>query len=417
MSKTIMAGCDLHDKTIVLSIACERQQAGHFTFANTSAGRRKMQETLHKMAKETGSKRIVLVYEASSLGFGLHDELRQNDIEAYVLAPTRIARSTSDQRNKSDQRDADQLLDIVRSHVLAGTKLHSVWIPSKELRDDRELVRARLELVTKTTRVKAQIKSLLKRNSLQSPTPGKCWSKVYRAWLRGLSDDSRQPNGMRVVLGSQLRGLESLEAEIKTLEEAVGALAQSARYQSAVESLCIDQGVGLLTAMVFLTELGDPKRFTNRRQVAAYFGLTPTSHESGERSDRKGHITRHGSGRVRRMLCQATWTRFRFDPEEKERYETAKASKHKKIAVVAGMRRLAIRMWHHACDVGEGTTAERLANCRAKRLGSGSTEEGPPLPASGRLGPQAAARSSTRVRGDGEGGRGSRKPRQRKTAG
>jgi transposase len=374
-----MVSCDLHDKNMVLAIACGREgKTVRATFANSSAGRLKMRQKLHQMAEEHGAKRIVFVYEASSLGFGLHDELQDDGIEAHVLAPTRIARSTSDQRNKNDQRDADQLLDILRSHVLAGTKLHSVWIPSKELRDDREVVRARLELATKTTRVKAQIKSLLKRNSLQSPTRGKVWSKLYRAWLRGLVDDPKQRSGLRTVLGSQLRSLESLEAEIKTLEDAVTDLANSQRYRSAVEALCIDQGVGVLTAMVFLTELGDPHRFQNRRQVAAYFGLTPTSHESGERSDRKGHITRHGSGRVRKMLCQATWTNFRFDPQAKERYEKATASRHKKIAVVAGMRRLAIRMWHHACDAGNGTTLERLANCRGKRLGSGSTEGGRP---------------------------------------
>jgi len=103
-----------------------------------------------------------------------------------------------------------------------------------------------------------------------------------------------------------------------------------------------------LTAIVFLTELGDLSRFANRRQIAAYLGLAPSSNESGERSDRKGHITHQGSSRVRKVLCQATWARVRYHEEEKIIYERIKAKnpKKKKIAVVASMRRLAVRMWH-----------------------------------------------------------------------
>ena len=110
-------------------------------------------------------------------------------------------------------------------------------------------------------------------------------------------------------------------------------------------------GVGVLTALVFLTELGDVARFANRRQVASYLGLSPTSNESGEATDRKGHITRQGSSRVRKVLCQATWSRVRNDPEEKVVYERIKAKnpKKKKVAVVAAMRRLAVRMWYRVC--------------------------------------------------------------------
>ena len=49
-------------------------------------------------------------------------------------------------------------------------------------------------------------------------------------------------------------------------------------------------GVGLLVAMTFLTEMGDLERFHNRREMAAYLGLCPSSFESGETNDRKGRI-------------------------------------------------------------------------------------------------------------------------------
>ena len=154
--------------------------------------------------------------------------------------------------------------------------------------------------------------------------------------------------GGQAALASLLRQLQSLEKEAEQLDEQVAALACSPRYEARVRELTKLCGVGMLTAIVFLSELGDLSRFANRRQIAAYLGLVPSSNESGQRNDRKGHITHQGSPRVRKVLCQATWARVRHHEQEKTIYERIKAKnpKKKKIAVVASMRRLAVRMWH-----------------------------------------------------------------------
>jgi len=101
---------------------------------------------------------------------------------------------------------------------------------------------------------------------------------------------------------------------------------------------------------VFLTELGDLERFRNRRQLAAYLGLAPSAFESGERSDRKGHITRQGPSRVRHMLCQSAWAALRCSPEWRARYERIRGGspKRTKVAIVAVMRQLGVVMWHTA---------------------------------------------------------------------
>jgi hypothetical protein len=156
-------------------------------------------------------------------------------------------------------------------------------------------------------------------------------------------------------LASLLRQLRFLEEEQVRLDQQLVSLANAPRYAAAIQEMGKLCGVGALTALVFLTELGDLRRFANRRQIAAYVGLVPASHESGEAHDRKGHITRQGSSRVRKVLCQATWSRVRYDAEEKAAYERIKARnpQHKKIAVVASMRRLAVRMWHRGLAAGE----------------------------------------------------------------
>ena len=363
MSKVIMIGCDLHDESMILKVAEDRQTPETRSVKNTASGRAAMVADLRRLAKAAGGARLVFVYEASGQGFGLYDQLTAAGIECYVLAPTKIARSARRQREKTDEKDALDLLELLRAHILAGNRLPAVWIPDAKTRDDRELVRMRLDVGEKITALKTQVQSLLKRCQLRRPPAlGKGWTKAFRGWLQRelaipiAASQSPLGCGGQAALASLLRQLQSLEEEEKRLDEQVVALAWSPRYQARMLKLTKLCGVGVLTAIVFLTELGDLSRFANRRQIAAYLGLAPSSNESGAQSDRKGHITHRGSARVRKVLCQATWSRLRCDEEEKAAYQRirAKNPKKKKIAVVASMRRLAVRMWHSGCEVRSG---------------------------------------------------------------
>ena len=374
MSQVIMIGCDLHDGSMLLKIAEGRQTPDTRSFQNTTRGRAEMIAGLKRRAKAAGTERIVLVYEASGQGFGLYDQLVAAGIECHVLAPTRIAHSPQQRKRKTDEQDALALLELLRAHVLAGNALPAVWIPGPQTRDDREVVRQRLDVAEKLTATKTQIQSLLKRSQVARPAGlGKRWTKTYRAWLaHSLAeplDATRSPlgSGARTALGSLLRQMKMLEEEVERLDKQLPNMAWSPRYEAAMRALTGMPGVGVLTALVFLTELGDLRRFANRRQLAAYLGVVPSSHESGKSGDRKGHITHQGSPRVRKMLCQATWVRLRHDPEEKAAYERIRARnpKHKKIAVVASMRRLAICLWHRGVAAAERTAADSPATVRA----------------------------------------------------
>jgi len=121
--------------------------------------------------------------------------------------------------------------------------------------------------------------------------------------------------------------------------------------------------------MVFLTEMGDLRRFSNRQQIGAYLGLVPSSDETGQRDDRKGHITRQGSPRIRQVLCQAAWGRVRHHQQEKAFYKklVAKDPKAKKVAIVACMRRLGIRLWHRG--LAAQASVERAAPSRRPQGG------------------------------------------------
>jgi len=175
-----------------------------------------------------------------------------------------------------------------------------------------ELVRSRLNASEDLATLKGKVKNLLKRNGFRRPKrTGKGWTESYRGWLLDLARGNKGPLGVgtRLALQAHLRQIATLEDEVFMLDGHVSELAQTPRYRVMVEALVSElKGVGVHVAMVFLTEMGDLTRFSNRREVASYIGLVPSSNESGENGDNKGHITHQGSWRLRKAFCQAAWS-------------------------------------------------------------------------------------------------------------
>jgi transposase len=358
MSKVIMIGCDLHDEWMRLRIAADSGKPVSKSFKTVEVPA--MIAWTKDFASRHDGLRIVFAYEASGQGFGLYDALRDAGMECHVLAPTHLPHTTHGRKNKTDEKDAQMILEEVRAHVLAGRKLPTVWVPDPLTRDDREVVRMRLQLSEARTRVKNQIRNQAKRCQLSLPTwftkGGGNWSQRSVQWLRDVTARSIAgvADGIRVALGSLLDLYQEYTRQLKLLDRAVAKLAATVRYAKAFRKLKLLEGVGSLTAMVFLTELGDLARFANRRQLAAYLGLAPAAFESGKRDDRKGHITRQGPARVRHVLCQAAWAALRVSADWRKTYDRIRrdSRKRSKVAIVAVMRRLAISMWHTARSPG-----------------------------------------------------------------
>lgn len=359
MSQVIMVGCDLHDRSMLLRMAAGSGEPEERSFANDSPGRVSMLEHLLAFARRHGARRIVFVYEASGQGYGLYDLLHEQGIECHVLSPSHLPKTAKRKKQKTDSKDAQMLLEQVRAHVLAGNSLPTVWIPPQALRDDRELVRARLETAEATTRIKLQIFAMLKRYGIELPEwfrTNRAWTKRFVHWLR--TQAQRLAPVVIPVLDGLLDRFETFHRQVVDLDRHLRQLSRSPLYRRVCEALRELPGVGLLTAMTFLTEMGDLTRFANRRQVAAYLGLCPSSSESGDANDRKGHITRQGPGRVRKVLCQAAWAAVRTDDVTRATWERIKrgSPKRGKKAIVAVMRQMAIRLWHVA--LGHGTPSE-----------------------------------------------------------
>jgi transposase len=349
----MMVGCDLHYRSMLVFIAVGQGKATQKSFSNDELGRTLLIEWLREQAAKQGADRIVLAYEASGLGFGLYDFLFDHGIECFVLSPSKLPKTPKSAKQKTDAKDAQMLLEQLRGHLLAGNPLPIVWTPPQRLRDDRELVRARVDAADETTRIKFQILSTLKRYGIAKPawyTPR--WSGRFVKWLREKA--TAMDSVVASVLESLIERYELYQSTLTRFDREIKQLSKADRYKKPCQQLLELDGVGLLSAMTFLTEIGDAQRFRNRRELAAYLGLCPSCFESGDSDDRKGRITRQGPSRLRKILCQASWVSLNRCEDTQLAYNRIKGGKkdRAKKALVAIMRRLAIKMWHIVADCG-----------------------------------------------------------------
>lgn len=99
--------------------------------------------------------------------------------------------------------------------------------------------------------------------------------------------------------------MEMLFAQIEALTEKIDALqkriAQEHQANEVSQRLASIPGIGPLTASAILATVGDARTFSSGREFAAWLGLTPLEHSSGNKR-RIGAISKRGDGYLRRLL-------------------------------------------------------------------------------------------------------------------
>ena len=76
------------------------------------------------------------------------------------------------------------------------------------------------------------------------------------------------------------------------------------------------RGLGKMTSVIIDREIGDWRRFNNRRQIASYTGLCPGEYSSGN-TRLQSCVTKHGNPRLRAALVELAWRLVRFQPNYK----------------------------------------------------------------------------------------------------
>jgi transposase len=145
---------------------------------------------------------------------------------------------------------------------------------------------------------------------------------------------------------------------------------QIAKYVDVevVERLCSVPGVGVVSAAAVVAELGDVKRFSGEKEVCNYCGITPSLRQSGKKRW-NGHITKHGSKWLRRVLvqCALAAVKCRGDSKFKAFYLRIKARRGHGIAIVALARKM-LGVMYHLLATGELFFEEGLKPKRRQKV-------------------------------------------------
>lgn len=135
------------------------------------------------------------------------------------------------------------------------------------------------------------------------------------------------------------RDIEQVEADMKRVIEADVMLQEHFVYLHSAN------GVGFITAVVLLAEIGDLSRFRSARQLSAFVGVSPRLFESGTSVRLRPRMSKNGSPRVRQALYMAAMANVRMPGKLQEDYlRLIAAGKTKKQALGAIMRKLLVML-------------------------------------------------------------------------
>jgi transposase len=289
-----------------------------------------------------------VAFEAAYGWSWLLELLEDCELVPHLAHPSRC-KAIASARLKDDRVDARTLAQLLRADLLP-----EAWIAPAPVRELRVLLRHRVVLVRLGTSAKNRIHAVLADHGLDREQG--LWSGPGRDWLAGL----KLPSASRLIVDDHLALIDSLAGPIAAAEAQIAA---RAKPDPRVKVLTALPGVGQLTAMTLLAEIGDITRFGSARKLCAWAGLTPAVRNS-DRKVRHGHITKAGPPWVRWILQEAA-QRAKRDPEFAARYAAIAHRRGKSIATVAIARKLLARAYHRLTEHASTAGAAKQASAPA----------------------------------------------------
>lgn len=301
--QNIYVGFDVHLKSWKVTIMTEKLT--HKTFSQPPSP-----EVLHHyLVKNFPGGTYHSAYEAGFCGYWIHNKLKEYGINSMVVNPGDIPTTDKEKVQKDDARDSNKIARSLRSG-----DLKPIYVPSIKTLEDRGLVRARATLVKDMTRYKNRVKSFLYFHGIEIPekfsASGTHWSIRFIKWLEDL--EMPTPSGkasLNVLLTQSL----NLRLSILQVTKQIWNLAKTDSYEKQVHFLRSIPGIGILTAMIILTEIETIDRFITFDQLCNFIGLVPSTHTSGDH-EVIGDITPRGHNALRRAIIESAWVAARLDP-------------------------------------------------------------------------------------------------------
>jgi transposase len=294
---------------------------------------------------------VASCYEAGYDGFWLHRLLLAAGITNYVFDPSSIAVDQRARRVKTDRIDGERMLRTLMAYLRGEPRVvRIVRVPSVEQEDARRASRERGRLTKEQTAHTTRLKALLRLLGMAVGNPRR------RDWLTWLV---KQRDWQGQAVPPQIMAeIKREHARLMLVREQLDELAQApadptpaaAQMTQRSELLLRLKSLGPAFATTLTSEVFY-KDFRNRREVASYFGLTPSPWQSGGINRDQG-ISKAGNPRARCAAIEMAWLWLRHQPDsnltQEYRRRTLNASKRiKRVAIVALARKLIVALWRY----------------------------------------------------------------------
>jgi transposase len=279
------------------------------------------------------------VYEAGYSGYWIQEALTEGGIDCIIINAADTPLTNKQKDRKTDKTDSKMLAEYLRAGLL-----HGIYIPDRQAQEDRSLLRIRRILIKQQTATKNRIKGQLSFYGIKIPKEhiSKHWSNNYIKYLRTIK--LRYESG-QAAFEILLNQLDYLRKEIVNLTRIIRKLSEGERYRDKVKKLITVPGIGILNAMILLTEISEPGRFSGCNKFRGFIGLVPKEHSSGEMENRT-EMTQRGNNQIKAMLIESSWVAIRTDAAMTIAYENLCKRMIKSRAIIRIARKLSNRILH-----------------------------------------------------------------------
>ena len=270
------------------------------------------------------------------------EELQRVGASVHLAEPAETAaRRGRKKRAKTDRADAR----LLRELVMVG-RLPESWIAPDHILDLRARVRLRHTLIDERGEWQQRIHAVLYHHGCPHHRGIGLLTGMGREWLQSLE----LPATAREQVTVALQMINAVDAQLAPMDKELRAYA---RRQPGCKALMGLYGIGHLTAVTILAELGDARRFSSSREAVRYSGLDITVYQSDQRRA-PGHLSRQGPPALRWALYEAAQSVQRTSSPDREYYLQAAERLGGKRACLAVARKLLKRSYHTLRELGDG---------------------------------------------------------------
>lgn len=321
----IFVGMDISSKSFVVHAVKDNKKVviNGQSYSPNKAGLRKMLSDLGKQTK------LIVIEAGNQLKWIALYLKKQEGVHLHVVHPNEIKWITHSGK-KTDKVDAKKMAELARIDGLP----RKVHIVEGSIRDLRELLSARQNLMKKRVGVMNSIHGYMKQEGVKLPVKFFS-SKDWQEKLEKIEVGRVQ----KVIIENFMFALEQLQIAEESILQEVYKI-EDPRLE-LLESI---PAIGPMTSRVILSGLDNVDRFDGKKAVAKYGALTPRIYQSGKK-EVIGKISNDGRKELRRCLlqCSHTINRMKNNASAKPLHEFSQRianKRNKKIAAVATSRKL-----------------------------------------------------------------------------